>query len=151
MITPQTYIQVYIYIYIHIKPLPVPRVFGARSGSPRIIMYTIMNVCSTPLRLDLGDMLELTCRNISNLFIQVCHNTISWAYTVSYTSASNTCIHTLYRLIKFSTTAAMQVLVQEHSYTMASAFQAVHLGSHWEKILKISIIQWTLRVIEFIS
>ena len=29
MITPQTY------IYIHIKPLPVPRVFGARSGSPR--------------------------------------------------------------------------------------------------------------------
>ena len=31
MITPQTYIQVYI------KPLPVPRVFGARSGSPRII------------------------------------------------------------------------------------------------------------------
>ena len=36
MITPQTYIQVYIYIYIHIKPLPVPRVFGARSGSPRI-------------------------------------------------------------------------------------------------------------------
>ena len=38
MITPQTYIQVYIYIYIHIKPLPVPRVFGARSGSPRIMM-----------------------------------------------------------------------------------------------------------------
>ena len=37
MITPQTYIQVYIYIYIHIKPLPVPRVFGAHSGSPRII------------------------------------------------------------------------------------------------------------------
>ena len=34
MITPQTYIQV----YIHIKPLPVPRVFGARSGSPRIIV-----------------------------------------------------------------------------------------------------------------
>ena len=32
MITPQTYK----YIYIHIKPLPVPRVFGARSGSPRI-------------------------------------------------------------------------------------------------------------------
>ena len=35
MITPQTYIQEN--IYIHIKPLPVPRVFGARSGSPRII------------------------------------------------------------------------------------------------------------------
>ena len=30
MIIPQTY------TYIHIKPLPVPRVFGARSGSPRI-------------------------------------------------------------------------------------------------------------------
>ena len=30
MITPQTY------KYIYIKPLPVPRVFGARSGSPRI-------------------------------------------------------------------------------------------------------------------
>ena len=35
MITPQTYIHTSIYIYIHIKPLPVPRVFGARSGSPR--------------------------------------------------------------------------------------------------------------------
>ena len=33
MITPQTYKN----IYIHIKPLPVPRVFGARSGSPRNI------------------------------------------------------------------------------------------------------------------
>ena len=32
MITPQTYIQEY-----HIKPLPVSRVFGARSGSPRIM------------------------------------------------------------------------------------------------------------------
>ena len=30
MITPQTYIR--------IKPLPVPRVFAARSGSPRIII-----------------------------------------------------------------------------------------------------------------
>ena len=37
MITPQTYIQVYIYS-IHIKPLPVPRVFGSRTGSPRIIL-----------------------------------------------------------------------------------------------------------------
>ena len=35
MITPQTYH--YIYIYIHIKPLPVSRVFGARSGLPRIM------------------------------------------------------------------------------------------------------------------
>ena len=35
---------------------------------------TIVNVCSTPLMLDLGDTLELICRNISNLFIQVCHN-----------------------------------------------------------------------------
>ena len=33
----QIYIYIYIYIYIHIKPLPVSRVFGARSGSPRII------------------------------------------------------------------------------------------------------------------
>ena len=31
MITPQTYKN----IYIHIRPLPVSRVFGARSGSPR--------------------------------------------------------------------------------------------------------------------
>ena len=38
MITPQTYIQV----YIHIKPLPVPRVFGARSGSPRIIVKRVV-------------------------------------------------------------------------------------------------------------
>ena len=36
MITPQTYIQVY--LHNNIKPLPVPRVFGARSGSPRIIV-----------------------------------------------------------------------------------------------------------------
>ena len=43
MITPQTYIQV----YIHIKPLPVPRVFGARSGSPRIMScYYCMHVVS---------------------------------------------------------------------------------------------------------
>ena len=35
MITP------HIYIYIHIKPLPVPRVFGARSGSPRMIYSKI--------------------------------------------------------------------------------------------------------------
>ena len=41
MITPQTYIHTSIYIYIHIKPLPVPRVFGARSGSPRIIRMAI--------------------------------------------------------------------------------------------------------------
>ena len=34
MITPQTY--KYNIYNIHIKPLPVPRVFGARSGSPRI-------------------------------------------------------------------------------------------------------------------
>ena len=34
MITPHTYIQFIIHIYIHIKPLPVPRVFGACSGSP---------------------------------------------------------------------------------------------------------------------
>ena len=41
MITPQTYIQV----YIHIKPLPVPRVFGARSGSPRMnIIMSTMNI-----------------------------------------------------------------------------------------------------------
>ena len=31
-----TNIHTSIYIIIHIKPLPVPRVFGARSGSPRI-------------------------------------------------------------------------------------------------------------------
>ena len=42
MITPQTYIQEYIHTYIHIKPLPVPRVFGARSGSPRIILPTML-------------------------------------------------------------------------------------------------------------
>ena len=42
MITPQTYIQVYIHTYIHIKPLPVPRVFGARSGSPRIIVCSVL-------------------------------------------------------------------------------------------------------------
>ena len=37
IITPQTY--KYIYIHIHIKPLPVSRVFGARSGSPRIKLW----------------------------------------------------------------------------------------------------------------
>jgi hypothetical protein len=26
---------------------------------------------STPLKVELGDMLELTCRNFSNLFVQV--------------------------------------------------------------------------------
>ena len=35
MITPQTYKN----IYIHIKSLPVSRVFGARSGSPRNIKF----------------------------------------------------------------------------------------------------------------
>ena len=47
MITPQTYIYIII-----IKPLPVSRVFGARSGSPRIIIiycmkpYKIKGFCS---------------------------------------------------------------------------------------------------------
>ena len=36
--------------------------------------YIIVNVRSTPLMLNLGDTLELICRNISNVFIQVCHN-----------------------------------------------------------------------------
>ena len=33
----------------------------------------------------------------------------------------------LYRVIKFSTTAAMQVLVLEYMYTMANAIQVVQL------------------------
>ena len=46
--TPQTYIQVY--IYVHIKPLPVPRarVFGARSGSPRVnaLVHSVVVECA---------------------------------------------------------------------------------------------------------
>ena len=52
MITPQTYIQEYIHTYIHIKPLPVPRVFGARSGSPRISLYVLMQLPYTAKHAD---------------------------------------------------------------------------------------------------
>ena len=45
MITPQTS---FIYnIHIHIKPLPVPRVFGARSGSPQIMKEFHNNTLGT--------------------------------------------------------------------------------------------------------
>ena len=32
----------HIHVYIHIKPLPVSRVFGARSGSPQIIIIIVI-------------------------------------------------------------------------------------------------------------
>ena len=44
MITPQTYKN----IYIHIKPLPVSRVFGARSGSPRMNIKSVWGNFKVP-------------------------------------------------------------------------------------------------------
>ena len=75
---------------------------------------------STPLRVELSDILELACNNFSNLFIQVNKSNL--------VCTNLTEIMLLYRVIEFSTTAAMQVLVLEYSeYTVISAFQAVQL------------------------
>ena len=58
----------------------------------------IVNVHSTPLNVEFGDILELICNdNKSNLFIQVWHNLVAWIkYLIMNTHISglHTCTHT---------------------------------------------------------
>ena len=87
-----------------------------------ITMIIILLCYSNPLRVELGDTLEFACNNFSNLFIQVNKSNHVCVFSTNLTE-----LILLYRLIKFSTIAAMQVLVLEYMHTMANAIQAVQL------------------------
>ena len=83
-----------------------------------IIASTFMY--SNPMKAQLGDQLILFCGDsVSNLFIQVNGYVQHYLDIILITSC-----HTL-RLIRYNMRLAMQVLVQESSTTMATAFLVI--------------------------